>query len=164
MIHKIAKVDFEKVLTIINEAAVVYEGKIPEDCWKDPYLCAEELHEEFKSGIQFYGYIEKDAIVAVMGIQPVQDVTLIRHAYTISSQQRRGIGEILLKQLLSLVRTNRVLVGTWESAPWAIRFYQKHGFELLSRKETNSLLRKYWNIPERQVEASVVLELKRQGI
>jgi GNAT superfamily N-acetyltransferase len=162
MIHKIVNDDFEKVLAIINEAAVAYKGKIPEDCWKDPYMFAEELHEEFKSGVQFYGYIEKGAIIAVMGIQPVQEVTLIRHAYTISTQQRRGIGEILLKQLLSLVRTNRVLVGTWESAPWAIKFYQKHSFELLSRKETNSLLRKYWNIPERQVEASVVLELKRQ--
>jgi GNAT superfamily N-acetyltransferase len=162
MIYKIANDGFEKVLVVINEAAAAYKGKIPEDCWKDPYMSPQELHEEFKSGVKFYGYIEKDAIVAVMGIQPVQEVTLIRHAYTISSQQRRGLGEILLKQLLSLARTKQVLVGTWESAPWAIKFYQKHGFKLLSRKETNSLLRKYWNIPERQVEASVVLELKRQ--
>jgi GNAT superfamily N-acetyltransferase len=97
-----------------------------------------------------------------MGIQPVQEVTLIRHAYTIPSQQRRGIGKILLKGLLSLARTKRVLVGTWEGATWAIKFYKNHGFKLLSRKETNSMLRKYWNIPDRQVEASVVLELKRQ--
>jgi GNAT superfamily N-acetyltransferase len=162
MIHKIDNDDFEKVLAIINEAAVVYKGKIPEDCWKDPYMSTQELREEFKSGVQFYGFFEKGVIVAVMGIQPVREVTLIRHAYTISSQQRQGIGEILLKQLLRLARTKRVLVGTWESAPWAINFYQKHGFNFLSRKETNSLLREYWNIPERQVEASVVLELKRQ--
>jgi len=164
MIYKIANNDFEKVLAIINEAATVYKGKIPEDCYKDPYMSAEELYEEVKSGVQFYGYTEKGDISAVMGIQPVQEVTLIRHAYTISNQQRRGIGEILLKQLLSLARTKLVLVGTWESAQWAIKFYQKHGFKLLSRKETNSLLRKYWNIAERQVEASVVLELKRQDI
>jgi GNAT superfamily N-acetyltransferase len=162
MIHKIADADFEKVLAIINEAAVVYKGKIPDNCWKDPYMSAQELLEEFKSGVQFYGYIDKGVIVAVMGIQPVQEVTLIRHAYTIPSQQRRGIGKILLKELLSLARTKRVLVGTWEAATWAIKFYKNHGFKLLSRKETNSMLRKYWNIPERQVEASVVLELKRQ--
>jgi len=164
MIYKITNNDFEKVLAIINKAATVYKGKIPEDCYKDPYVSAEELYEEVKSAVQFYGHIEKGDIAAVMGIQPVQEVTLIRHAYTISNQQRRGIGEILLKQLLSLARTKRVLVGTWESAQWAIKFYQKQGFKLLSRKETNSLLRKYWNIAERQVEASVVLELKRQGI
>ena len=162
MIHKIANTDFEKVLAIINEAAEVFKGKIPEDCWKDPYMPAQELLEELKSGVQFYGYIDKGEIIAVMGIQPVQEVTLIRHAYTTSSQQRRDIGEILLKQLLNIARTKRVLVGTWESATWAIKFYRKHGFKLLSRKETNSLLRKYWNIPERQVEASVVLELERQ--
>ncbi len=161
MICKIANNDFEKVLAIINEAATVYKGKIPEDCWRTPYMSAQELHEEFGSSVQFYGYIENGTIVAIMGIQPVQEVTLIRHAYTISSQQRRGIGENLLRHLLSLALTKRVLVGTWESASWAIKFYQKHGFKLLSRKETNRLLRKYWNIPERQVETSVVLELKR---
>ena len=162
MIRKTADADFEKVLAIINEAAVVYKGKIPDNCWKDPYMSTQELLEEFKSGVHFYEYIDKGAIVAVMGIQPVQEVTLIRHAYTIPSQQRKGIGKILLKELLSLARTKQVLVGTWEAATWAIKFYQNRGFKFLSRKETNNLLRKYWIIPERQVEASVVLELKRQ--
>jgi len=96
-----------------------------------------------------------------MAIQPVKDVTLIRHAYTIPSRQRQGKGESLLNYLLNLARTQRILVGTWESAPWAIKFYQKHGFQLLSREETNNLLKRYWNIPNRQVETSVVLELKR---
>jgi len=95
-----------------------------------------------------------------MGIQLVKDVTLIRHAYTLTDHQRNGLGEQLLNYLLRLARTKRILVGTWEAAPWAIRFYQKHGFELLSREETNKLLKKYWSIPERQVETSVVLELK----
>jgi GNAT superfamily N-acetyltransferase len=97
-----------------------------------------------------------------MGIQPVNDVTLIRHAYTLTSQQRKGLGEKLLNHLLPLAATSRILVGTWETAPWAIKFYQKLGFVLLSREETNKLLKKYWCIPERQVETSVVLEYKRQ--
>jgi GNAT superfamily N-acetyltransferase len=96
-----------------------------------------------------------------MGIQPVNDVTLIRHAYTLTSHQRQGVGEKLLNHLLVLARTDRILVGTWETAPWAIKFYEKHGFKLLSRQETNKLLTTYWNIPERQVETSIVLEHKR---
>jgi GNAT superfamily N-acetyltransferase len=121
----------------------------------------EELREEIDSGVEFYGYTENDALVAVMGIQAVGDVTLIRHAYTLTSHQRRGIGEALLRYLLSLARTQRVLVGTWTDAPWAISFYQKHGFILLSREETNKLLKTYWNISTRQIETSVVLEQKR---
>ena len=145
---------------VVNDAAVAYKGKIPADRWKEPYMPAEELKEEIKSGIQFYGYIENGKLIAVMGIQPVGDVTLIRHAYTLTSQQRRGAGEKLLNHLLSLAQTDRILVGTWETAPWAIKFYQKHGFTLLSREETNKLLKKYWKIPERQVETSIVLEYK----
>ena len=102
-------------------------------------------------------------LVAVMGIQQVNDVTLIRHAYVLTSRQRRGIGEKLLRHLLSVARTSEVLVGTWEAASWAIRFYKKHGFQLVSKEEKNRLLRKYWNIPERQVETSVVLRLKGQN-
>ncbi len=145
---------------VVNDAAVAYKGKIPADRWKEPYMPTEELKEEIKSGIQFYGYTENDNLIAVMGIQPVGDVTLIRHAYTLTSHQRKGAGEKLLNQLLSLAQTDRILVGTWETAPWAIKFYQKHGFMLLSREETNKLLKKYWKIPERQVETSVVLEYK----
>jgi GNAT superfamily N-acetyltransferase len=160
MIRKLGSADFQTILAIVNDAAVVYKGKIPTDRWKEPYMPLEELKKEIQSGIQFYGYIENNALMAVMGIQIVNDVTLIRHAYTLTSHQRKGLGEQLLNYLLKLAKTKRILVGTWEAALWAIKFYQKHGFELLYREETNKLLKKYWNIPERQVETSVVLELK----
>jgi GNAT superfamily N-acetyltransferase len=120
----------------------------------------EELKEEIQSGVQFYGYIGNNTLIAVMGIQPVGDVTLIRHSYTLTGHQRKGLSAQLLNYLLRLAKTKRILVGTWESAPWATKFYQKHGFELLSREETNKLLKKYWSTPERQVETSVILELK----
>jgi GNAT superfamily N-acetyltransferase len=161
MIRKLSNTHFQAILTVVNDAAA-YKGKIPDDRWKEPYMPAEELKEEIESGIQFYGYNENGALTAVMGIQPVGDVTLIRHAYTLTSQQRRGIGEKLLHHLLGLAQTGRILVGTWETAPWAIKFYQKHGFTLLPRQETNKLLKMYWNIPERQVETSVVLEYGRK--
>jgi len=134
---------------------------IPEDQWREQYMSTEELKVEIESGIDFYGWIEDDALVAVMGIQRVKDVTLIRHAYMLTSRQRSGIGEKLLKHLLSIARTSVVLVGTWEAAYWALRFYEKHGFKLVSRQETVRLLRKYWTITERQIETSVVLELKK---
>lgn len=162
MICKLTDADFEAFLNVMNEAAIAYRGKIPADRWKEPYMPKEELQEEIVSGVQFYGYFENNTLIAVMGIQRVNDVTLIRHAYTLTSQQRKGIGEKLLNHLLNLAKTRRILVGTWETAPWAIQFYQKHGFQLLSRRETNTLLKKYWNIPERQVETSIVLEYSRQ--
>jgi GNAT superfamily N-acetyltransferase len=162
MIRKLGDADFDAIFNIVNEAAIAYKGKIPADRWKEPYMTKEELKEEIASGIQFYGYFENNALVAVMGIQRVNDVTLIRHAYTLTSQQRKGIGEKLLNHLLSLAETKPILVGTWTDAPWAICFYQKHGFELLSRQQTNMLLKKYWNIPERQVETSIVLEYSGQ--
>jgi L-threonylcarbamoyladenylate synthase len=161
MICRLTKADFQAIFSVVNDAAEAYRGKIPSDRWKEPYMPQEELQEEIAFGVQFYGWVEGGALVAVMGIQHVGEVTLIRHAYTITSYQRRGIGEKLLNRLLGLAQTHRVLVGTWESAPWAIKFYQKHGFEQLSREETNMLLKKYWSIPERQVETSVVLELKQ---
>ena len=160
MIRKLTNTDFQAILNVVNEAAVAYKGKIPADRWKEPYMPMEELKEEIQSSVQFYGYTEDNALTAVMGIQLVNAVTLIRHAYTLTSHQRKGLGEQLLNYLLRLAETERILVGTWEAAPWAIKFYQKHGFELLSREETNKLLKKYWNIPKRQVETSVVLELK----
>jgi len=162
MIRKLSNTHFQAILTVVNDAAIAYKGKIPDDRWKEPYMPAEELKEEIESGIQFYGCTENNTLTAVMGIQPIGDVTLIRHAYTLTSSQRRGLGEKLLKHLLSLAGTDMILVGTWETATWAIKFYEKHGFKLLSREETNKLLKKYWNIPERQVETSVVLELERQ--
>jgi GNAT superfamily N-acetyltransferase len=162
MVRKLTKTYFQGILNVVNDASIAYRGKIPADRWKEPYMPAQELQEEMESGVQFYGYLENSNLIAVMGIQPVNDVTLIRHAYTLTSHQRKGIGEKLLNHLLSIARTDRILVGTWETAPWAIKFYEKHGFKLLSRQETNKLLKIYWNIPKRQVETSVVLELKRQ--
>ncbi len=161
MIRKLTGAEFQKIFDVINDAAVAYRGKIPADCWKEPYMPAQELKKEIESGVQFYGYNKNDALVAVMGIQAVGDVTLIRHAYTLTNHQRQGVGEILLRYLLGLAHTRRILVGTWENAQWALSFYQKHGFILLSREETNRLLRKYWNISERQVETSVVLKQER---
>ena len=162
MICKLTNTDFQAILTVVNDSAFAYKGKVPADCWKEPYMPAQELQEEIRTGVQFYGYIENNTLIAVMGIQPVNDFTLIRHAYTLTSHHRKGVGENLLNHLLSLAKTDRVLVGTWETAPWAIKFYQKHGFNQLSREETNKLLKKYWNIPERQIETSIVLEHKRQ--
>lgn len=161
MIRKLTNAHLHAILTVVNDAANAYKGKIPADRWKEPYMPAQELKEEIQSGVQFYGYRENNNLLAVMGIQPVNDVTLIRHAYTLTSHQRQGVGEKLLNHLLVLARTDRILVGTWETAPWAIKFYEKHGFKLLSRQETNKLLTTYWNIPERQVETSIVLEHKR---
>lgn len=124
-------------------------------------MSREELKEEINAGVQFYGYSLDGVVVAVMGIQPVGDMTLIRHAYTLSKYQHRGIGAELLNHLLGLAETFNVLVGTWTDAAWAIKFYQDHGFQLQTRTQTNNLLHKYWHISERQVETSVVLKLQR---
>jgi GNAT superfamily N-acetyltransferase len=164
MICRLSSSEFDSMLNIVNEAAQAYKGVIPEDRWKEPYMSAEELKKEIESGVEFYGWVEDNVLVAVMGIQLVSDVTLIRHAYVLTSHQRRGIGETLLKHLLSLARTSEVLVGTWEAAYWAVRFYEKHEFRLASKEEKEKLLRKYWNIPERQIETSVVLKLKKRKL
>jgi GNAT superfamily N-acetyltransferase len=161
MISRLQPTEFKSILHVINDAAEAYRSVIPEDRWKEPYMPAEELRGEIESGVEFYGWVEDNVLVAVMGIQLVNDVTLIRHAYVLTNRQRRGIGEKLLKYLLNLARTSGVLVGTWEAAYWAIRFYEKHGFRLATKEEKDRLLRKYWNIPERQIETSVVLELKK---
>jgi GNAT superfamily N-acetyltransferase len=163
MISRLQPTDLNPILHVVNDAAEAYRGVIPEDRWKEPYMSAEELREEIVSGVEFYGWIENDVLVAVMGIQPVNDVTLVRHAYVLTGHQRRGLGEKLLRHLLGMARTSEVLVGTWEAAQWAIRFYEKHGFKLVTKKEKDRLLRKYWNIPDRQIETSVVLKLKRQN-
>jgi GNAT superfamily N-acetyltransferase len=162
LICRLSSSEFDSILRVVNDAAEAYRSVIPEDRWKEPYMPAEELRGEIESGVEFYGWVEDDILVAVMGIQLVNDVTLIRHAYVLTNRQRRGIGEKLLRYLLSLARTSGVLVGTWEAAYWAIRFYEKHGFRLVPRKEKDRLLRKYWNIAERQIETSVVLELKKE--
>jgi GNAT superfamily N-acetyltransferase len=158
MIIKLSKADFQAIFNIINDAAVAYKGKIPPDCYHEPYMSRQELQTEMEAGVQFYGITIEGELAAVMGIQPVGDVTLIRHAYTLTQYQRQGLGEQLLNCLIDLAETERVLVGTWTDATWAIKFYQKHGFNLHSREETNKLLNKYWHIKRRQIEISVVLE------
>ena len=162
MIRKLSSTEFDSILYVINDAAEAYRDVIPEDRWKEPYMSAQELSEEVESGVQFYGWMEEKALVAVMGMQQVRDITLIRHAYVLPDQQRKRIGQNLLKFLLQLSKTSQILVGTWKAAWWAIRFYEKNGFVLTSRREKNRLLREYWTIPKRQVETSVVLSFNRK--
>jgi N-acetylglutamate synthase-like GNAT family acetyltransferase len=148
--------DFETIYEIINDAALVYKGIIPADRWKEPYMSREELRHEIDEGVVFWGYEKDGNLIGVMGIQDVQDVTLIRHAYVRTPERNKGIGGKLLSHLRRM--TDRpILIGTWADAIWAIRFYEKHGFRLISTEEKNRLLKKYWKIPERQVETSVVL-------
>ena len=139
MICKLSDSEFEDILQVVNKAAVAYEGVIPADRWREPYMPAEELHEEIRAGVEFYGFKENGSLIGVMGIQQVMDVTLIRHAYVLTKHQRTGIGAKLLHHLLILARTPVVLVGTWETASWAIRFYEKHGFRLVSPETRLSL-------------------------
>lgn len=148
--------DFEKICEVINDGAQAYRGVIPADRWHEPYMPATELQKQMDDGVQFWKYLENDQIAGVMGIQDRGDVTLIRHAYVRTADRNKGIGSKLLKHLCKTV-TTPVLIGTWTDANWAIAFYEKHGFRILPDNEKNSLLRKYWSIPERQVETSVVL-------
>ena len=145
------------VLAIINAAAERYRGVIPEDRWHDPYFSAGYLESEIASGVRFFGFEADGELLGVMGVQDVDDVTLIRHAYVSPAAQRGGIGGRLLRSLLAKASGRPVLIGTWAAADWAIAFYEKHGFEVTSREETERLLRRYWDIPVRQVETSVVL-------
>ena len=148
--------DRAAILGIVNAAAEAYRGVIPSDQWHEPYMPKAELDKEIASGIMLWGYEENFTLIGVMGLQSVADVDLIRHAYVLPSNQRRGIGGALLSHLRRL-STRRMLVGTWEAANWAIRFYQQRGFELVSPVQKNLLLRTYWDIPDRQIETSVVL-------
>jgi len=141
---------------IINEAAKAYAGVIPADRYHQPYMPLAKLEREMRR-MTFYGWLEKGRLVGVMGIEPIKDVTLIRHAYILPAWQKKGIGSKLLKHLISQVRTRRLLIGTWADAKWAIDFYKKHGFKLERQKD--ELLATYWSIPKRQIETSVVLGL-----
>jgi len=146
----------EVILQIINSAAEAYRGVIPADRWHEPYMSADELAREIAAGVAFWGYEQNGKLAGVMGLQPVRDVDLIRHAYVHPNSQRRGIGGALLEHLRR-GSERRILVGTWEAAHWAISFYQRHGFALVEPARKAALLKAYWDVPDRQVELSVVL-------
>jgi N-acetylglutamate synthase-like GNAT family acetyltransferase len=156
MIRKCTPQDLSVICEIINDAAQAYKGVIPQDRWHDPYMPMEELRHEIDDGVEFWGYEESGNLIGVMGLQDKGDVYLIRHAYVYTSSQNRGIGRDLLRHLEKMT-SKPILIGTWADATWAIRFYEKSGYRLVSRLETERLLKKYWKIPERQVVTSVVL-------
>jgi len=156
MIFKCEQTDFQEIGDIINDAAAAYKDVIPADTWHEPYMSEEELKEQIEQGVQFWCYKENEEMIGVMGIQDKGDVILIRHAYVRSIYRNKGVGSKLLAHLASISK-KPVLIGTWAAATWAIKFYQKHGFRLLSKSETETLLSKYWTIPARQLETSVVL-------
>ena len=143
-------------LAIVNAAAEAYRGVIPADRWREPYMPAGELDAEIAAGVAFWGYESDGELAGIMGIQPVRDVELIRHAYTAPERQGRGVGSALLADLMGR-STLPLLVGTWAAAEWAIRFYRRHGFEPVSAERGAALLERYWSIPARQISTSVVL-------
>lgn len=145
-----------EMLAIVNAAAEAYRGVIPEDRWHEPYMDAAELEQEIAAGVRFWGYEQDGSLVGVMGIQPVADVDLIRHAYVLPSHQGTGVGSRLLDHLREMT-SRRILIGTWAAADWAIRFYRRNGFQVVPADRTATLLRTYWDIPERQIATSVVL-------
>lgn len=160
MIRRCVERDFEAIYAIINEAAEAYRGVIPPDRWKTPYMPRDDLRHEIDAGVIFWGYEEDGQLLGVMGLQDVQDVALIRHAYVRTARQRQGVGGALLSFLRE--RTERpVLLGTWAAASWAVRFYEKYGFYRVTPEEKNRLLGTYWSIPDRQIETSVVLADER---
>jgi N-acetylglutamate synthase-like GNAT family acetyltransferase len=156
MIRKGADQDFEEIFNIINDAAIAYKGVIPADRWHEPYMTKEELKAQIEDGVNFSCYVDNNEIIGVMGIQDETDVDLIRHAYVRTKQRNKGIGTLLIRELIK-DSTKPILVGTWEAATWAISFYEKNGFSLVNEEDKNRLLKKYWAIPERQIETSVVL-------
>ena len=152
--------DFEAIFQIINDAAEAYRGIIPVDRWHEPYMPREELRAEVSAGVAFLGYEKDGELAGVMGTQNVQDVTLIRHSYVRTAQRGQGIGGELLDRIMDQA-AKPVLIGTWADAVWAVRFYENHGFKVVSTQEKETLLRKYWNVPDRQIETSVVLADQR---
>jgi GNAT superfamily N-acetyltransferase len=156
MIRRCEERDLEAIWAIVNDGAVAYKGIIPADRWHEPYMTREELRREIDDGVVFWGYEAESELAGVMGIQPVEDVTLIRHAYVRTARQNQGIGARLLAHMIELT-SGPLLVGTWRDAAWAIRFYEKHEFTMLSDAVYQNVIRRYWKIPQRQIETSVVL-------
>ena len=156
MIRQCTENDISEIYEIINDSAQAYRGVIPEDRWHDPYMSREKLSLEIQDGILFWGEEQNNRLIGVMGIQDKGEVTLIRHAYVRTGIRNQGVGTRLLRHL-EILTINPILIGTWADAVWAISFYQKNGYQLVTPEEKNRLLKQYWNIPERQVETSVVL-------
>ena len=159
MIRPCTDSDVPNICAIINDAAQAYKGVIPADRWHEPYMPMEQLKGEIVAGVKFWGYEDNGQLIGVMGMQPVKDVMLIRHAYVKTKMRNRGVGGKLMAHILGQA-DRKILVGTWKAASWAVKFYQKHGFQLVGEEEKNRLLKTYWNIPERQIETSVVLVYK----
>ncbi len=162
MIRRCTDSDFPTIEAVINEAAQAYHGVIPADCWHNPYMTGSALQAEIDAGVEFWGWEDSGILAGLMGIQYVRDVTLIRHAYVRTASQGRGIGGALLGFLADRA-SGTLLVGTWAAAAWAIRFYERHGFRLVSPREKDELLAAYWSIPLRQKETSVVLASTRHS-
>jgi N-acetylglutamate synthase-like GNAT family acetyltransferase len=148
--------DFSPILTIVNGAASAYRGVIPDDRWHEPYMSADELETEIAEGVVFWVADQNGQLLGVIGIQDKGDVALVRHAYVVPGAQRSGVGTLLLHHVEGLV-DKPILIGTWAAASWAIEFYRRNGFSMVTKDEKDRLLRTYWSIPERQVETSVVL-------
>ncbi len=156
MIRRCEPRDFDAIHAVINDGAQAYRGVIADDCCSDPYMPHDELRGEIDAGVEFWGVEQEGRLVSVMGLQKVQDVSLIRHAYTRSSERNSGLGSALLEDLRH--KTDRaLLIGTWKAATWAVGFYERRGFRLVTEEEKRALLRKYWTVPARQIEESVVL-------
>ena len=155
MIRPCNEADLARIYELINDAASAYDGAIPADCYHQPYMPMDELERE-TARMAFYAWEDDGRLTGVVGFEPIRDVTLVRHCYVRPDRQRRGIASALMRHVMALTTTDRLLVGTWAAATWAIRFYEKHGFRLLP--DGDALLRTYWDIPARQRETSVVLE------
>ena len=160
LIRKSAQADFAAMLAIINDAARKYRGVIPADRWHEPYMPAAELASEIAAGVVFWVAEEDGRLLGVMGIQDKGEVALVRHAYVATDRQGKGVGTKLLRHVQGLAGTP-FLIGTWADASWAIEFYRRNGFTVVSKSEKDRLLRAYWSIPARQVETSVVLADRR---
>ena len=158
MISEYKKNDTPKILHVINDASLRYKGIIPDNFWHEPYMSEQELIDEFSDGVHMFGFQHNNKLIGVIGVQKVKDVILIRHAYTLTSYQGKGTGSALLEYLLRINKNSRLLVGTWKNAIWAIRFYKKFDFILHTKEQSTLLLKKYWKIPSKQIENSVVLE------
>ena len=163
MIRRCHESDLNAVFEIINDAAQAYKGVIPADRWHEPYMSSQELRHEIEDGVVFWGFELEGELAGVMGIQDKGDVTLIRHAYVRTRLQKQGIGAKLLKYLEGTTQ-KPIMIGTWKAASWAISFYEKNGYLLVSEAEKSRLLSRYWSIPERQIETSVVLVKKTSGV